>query len=101
MASIATLLSRTRRLRLTLDLKPAQPRLSKVRSVPTFLGWTPGLRGLVSGRVLRCGCLVGFYETQVGGVIEILDGLGPCCEDRTHVLNRVGEPLDPISREGV
>lgn len=46
----------------------------------TVLGWTPGLRRLVAGRVLPCGCLVGVYERWSGGCVEILDGRCESCE---------------------
>jgi len=101
MASIATLLSRTRRIRLTIETTSAGSRPPKIKSAPTLFGWTPGLRSLVAGRVLGCGCLIGLYETQIGDLIEIIDAVGPACPHSSHVLNRVGEALDPISQPGV
>jgi hypothetical protein len=41
------------------------------------------LCGLQS-RQLRCGCLVGVYETYAGGRVEIIDARGLGCTDRTH-----------------
>jgi len=54
----------------------------------TVLGWTPGLRRIVAGRVLPCGCLVGVYERWTGGCVEILDGRGENCE-LNHKVNLV------------
>jgi hypothetical protein len=54
----------------------------------TVLGWTPGLRRIVAGRVLPCGCLVGIYERWTGGCVEILDGRSDSCE-LGHELNLV------------
>ena len=90
MASISTLLSRSRRVRPTFDREFNSSVLPQVTSVPTFLGWTPGLRSLVSGRVLPCGCLIGIYEARGGYLMEILDARGTDCTDRTHVCNAVG-----------
>jgi hypothetical protein len=58
-------------------------------TVLTFLGWTPGLRSLVAGRVLGCGCLVGAYETRAGAIIEVLDACGPVCPHAGHRQNAV------------
>lgn len=54
----------------------------------TLFGWTPGLREIVGGHVLPCGCLVGIYETWTDGWVEILDGVCENCESR-HQVNRV------------
>lgn len=59
--------------------------------VPTFLGWTPGLRSLVAGRLLTCGCLVGVYQTRAGAILEILDACGPACPHPGHQQNSVIE----------
>lgn len=62
--------------------------------LPTFFGWTPGLRRLVAGRVLTCGCLVGVYETHGAAILEVVDACGPACSRADHapnaVLNRIG-----------
>lgn len=51
--------------------------------VLTILGWTPGLRRLMGGHVMSCGCLVGSYETCQGDFIEIVDV--PCtCGHKEH-----------------
>jgi hypothetical protein len=55
----------------------------------TILGWTPGLRNLVSGHVLPCGCLVGTYETWTRGVITIVDARGRRCGDDRHQANAI------------
>jgi hypothetical protein len=55
----------------------------------TIGGWTPGLRGIVGGRVLPCGCLAGIYETWAGGRLAILDGRDPACPRAEHVDNLV------------
>ncbi len=62
----------------------------------TVLGWTPGLRQIVAGRVLACGCLVGVYEMWTGGCVEILDGSCDSCGESHHKVNRV---LHLASRE--
>jgi hypothetical protein len=54
----------------------------------TVLGWTPGLRKLVAGRALSCGCLVGIYERRTGGCVEILDGRCETCA-LDHKVNLV------------
>lgn len=43
------------------------------------------LRGL-GGRVLVCGCLVGFYETYSGRTVAILDARDPTCTDTSHLV---------------
>lgn len=45
----------------------------------TILGWTPGLRTLVGGRVLPCGCLTGIYNTWTGDVVAIVDAPSDAC----------------------
>lgn len=57
--------------------------------VRTFLGWTPGLRSLVSGRALTCGCLVGVYETRAGSILEVVDARGPACPHAGHHRNAI------------
>jgi hypothetical protein len=42
------------------------------------------LRGL-SSHLLRCGCLVGVYETYDGNVVTILDARGDRCANEAHV----------------
>ena len=55
---------------------------------PTILGWTPGLRSLVSGRRLPCGCLTGTYLTWRGSLVAIVDAPGDHCT-RHHRENLV------------
>lgn len=50
----------------------------------TILGWTPGLRSLVGGRVLPCGCLTGIYNTWGGDVVAIIDAKGESCWYEQH-----------------
>ena len=57
--------------------------------VPTFFGWTPGLRALAGGRVLGCGCLAGMYQTWRGGVVVILDACAARCPHPHHRPNLV------------
>ena len=57
------------------------------------------LRGL-GGRVLACGCLVGFYETYSGRTVTILDARDPTCTDTSHLVGisldmDLGERPDP------
>ena len=70
-------------------LKGEGMHFSSGRSAPTFFGWTPGLRHLVSGRLLACGCLVGLYETWDRSFVEIVDSIVEPCgvgHDVNHVL---------------
>ena len=48
------------------------------------------LRGL-GGRVLRCGCIVGVYETYTGETVAIIDAKGSGCPERSH---RVDSSID-------
>jgi hypothetical protein len=60
--------------------------------VRTWFGWTPGVRSLIAGRVLRCGCLVGVYDTQTGAIVEILDARGLGCPHAAHARDAVLHP---------
>lgn len=64
-------------------------RFSPGAMVWTLFGWTPGLRQIVAGRVLDCGCLAGLYETWNGEFVEILDGPSDCCRHPHHNVNFV------------
>lgn len=55
--------------------------------VRTILGWTPGLRTFLSGRVLPCGCLTGTYETWTQGTVTIIDARGCNCPNAGHQTN--------------
>ena len=61
---------------------------------PTLGGWTPGLRAIVDGRVLACGCLVGDYITKHGRMISIIDHAAPGCSEERHGLNHVIDRSD-------
>ncbi len=67
--------------------------LRSTRTVPTYvrsiLGWTPGLRTLLRGSVLPCGCLTGQYETWRGSVVCIVDSADPRCSAPGHDTNAV------------
>jgi len=54
------------------------------------------LRGL-GGRVLRCGCLVGVYETYTNETVAILDAKGSACAESSH---RVDSHVELDAREG-
>jgi len=62
----------------------------------TILGWTPGVRALINGRVLPCGCLTGTYQLTAGGVAEILDARGPACDCPAHEVNAILEDEDQL-----
>jgi hypothetical protein len=65
----------------------AEPSARLVRPgqrVFTILGWTPGLRRLMGGHVMTCGCLVGSYETCQGDFIEIVDVPSRTCGHKEH-----------------
>lgn len=55
----------------------------------TFLGWTPGVRILVSSRLLSCGCLVGVYDTWSGWVVAVIDAPSESCRHEGHAADRV------------
>ena len=57
----------------------------------TVFGWTPGLRWLVSTRVLDCGCMAGVYETWSGGRTVIVDERAKGCRATGHRRNAVIE----------
>jgi hypothetical protein len=59
---------------------------SKARSL---MGWTPGLRTLVSGRVLPCGCVAGVYETWARSLVTILDERDASCQNPGHAVHEV------------
>jgi hypothetical protein len=53
----------------------------------SFFGWTPGLRSVMAGQVLPCGCFVGVYELWSGGVVALIDRRAPCCQQHEeHVV---------------
>lgn len=57
----------------------------------TIGGWTPGLRCLVAGHPLSCGCLAGVYHTVSGDEAEIIDNVADECpygHDRNLILWR-------------
>jgi hypothetical protein len=55
----------------------------------TFLGWTPGLRSLIEGQTLPCGCLVGSYLTWGNQVVVLVDSQRATCGVARHRLNAV------------
>lgn len=59
------------------------------RKALTIFGWTPGLRRLVSGHCLDCGCLIGVYETKSAALVTIIDHLAPQCTVSAHTVNLV------------
>jgi len=65
------------------------PHFSAGRKAPTIFGWTPGLRRLVSGQRLECGCLIGVYETKRREVVKIIDHLAAPCTVSNHAVNLV------------
>jgi len=60
---------------------------NRFSKAPTIVGWTPGLRRLVAGRLLPCGCLVGTYETWANAVVTIIEIPADTCGHRDHVVN--------------
>lgn len=55
----------------------------------TILGWTPGLRTLVSSGVLPCGCLAGTYETWSQQIVTIVDEKSGSCPHADHDKNAI------------
>ena len=72
---------RTAQMPFTFLTKLTNPRDAKAR---TILGWTPGIRTLVGGRMLSCGCLTGVYNTWDGEVVAIIDAPGDDCPHALH-----------------
>jgi hypothetical protein len=66
-------------------------------TVLSILGWTPGLRTVVGGRVLRCGCLVGDYLSSSGDTIAIVDGQAATCGLPQHRVNRIFHAEQPFA----
>jgi hypothetical protein len=60
-----------------------------VSTARTIGGWTPGLRRLVEGCVLPCGCLTGIYETSSNDMVAIIDGRAERCRIASHVAHRI------------
>ena len=50
----------------------------------SFAGWTPGLRAVIRGRALPCGCVVGLYETHTAELAEVIDAAAVGCTNRSH-----------------
>jgi hypothetical protein len=78
----------------------------------SVFGWTPGLRTILRGDVLPCGCLMGEYETRNADILTIVDAHASTCPDpehhpdailrrRMHRVRRFDEAapfVDPLSR---
>jgi len=80
-------------------------RFSSGRSARTLFGWTPGLRQLVSGRVLACGCGVGVYERWDRSLGEIIDSAVDACEvghevNQFLMIKSCGRPRALLQRLG-
>jgi hypothetical protein len=54
------------------------------------------LRAL-GGRLLSCGCLVGWYETYGGATVWMVDAVAPGCEVPPHRTNAILAPLEPAA----
>ena len=65
------------------------PRFSAGRNAPTFFGWTPGLRRLICGRLLRCGCLIGVYEVDEAEFVTIVDHTTTGCTVPGHRVDLI------------
>lgn len=55
----------------------------------SLFGWTPSLRRLLRGKVLRCGCSVGVYETRSGEIVQIIDARAAACRSTGHSIDTV------------
>lgn len=90
MATTSTSFPRLRRSpAVAVEHVPAARAKGEYLKVPTFFGWTPGLRSLVAGHLLSCGCLVGVYLTSAGAILEVLDACGPACPHADHKENAI------------
>ena len=65
------------------------PHLSAGRKARTLFGWTPGLRRLICGQCLECGCLTGIYETTRSRLVTIIDHTAVTCTVPGHAMNMV------------
>lgn len=63
----------------------------------SLMGWTPGLRSLVSGRVLPCGCVAGVYETWTRTFVTIVDERSSGCELDGHAIHQILSVTEPPS----
>ena len=61
------------------------------REAPTFFGWTPGLRRLICGGLLDCGCLIGVYQVKDAEFVTIIDHAAARCPVRGHSVNVILE----------
>jgi hypothetical protein len=64
------------------------PRSITTARAITIGGWTPGVRALVAGRILSCGCRIGVYQTCSREFIAIVDAAADQCQEHHH-LNSV------------
>jgi len=62
--------------------------LTRSERAPSIGSWTPGVRALIRGRTLRCGCLAGLYETSSGQCVEMIDAVDGGCSGE-HFVNCV------------
>ena len=76
------------------------PHLSAGRKARTLFGWTPGLRRLIYGRWLECGCLTGLYETTKTRLTTIIDHAAATCTVPGHDVNVVLDAdTHPVARD--
>jgi hypothetical protein len=52
---------------------------------------------VVNSQKLRCGCLIGIYETYDGNTVGLIDAHAVECSDREHRLNHL-VPFGSITR---
>ena len=65
------------------------PHLCAGRKARTLFGWTPGLRRLICGQWIECGCLTGIYETTQTRLATIIDHAAATCTVPGHGVNVV------------
>ena len=56
---------------------------TKARS---FFGWTPGVRTVMAGQTLSCGCFAGMYQLWSGDVVALIDRHAPRCQQHEEHL---------------
>ncbi len=57
---------------------------SRVARLLSVLGWSPGVRALLGGTLLPCGCVAGVYDHWNGRRVTVIDYHGRRCPEALH-----------------